>query len=216
MAVELDATAFKALSSKTRVELLKKLRDKPRSPTSLAHEMGLSVQAVDEHLRKLADAGLAEKRKHAKWTYYALTPAGQHLVAPSRQPVYVLLSIAFFLFMASTLTFMDAASATGAPAMADAARAANAVAEKPAAVPAPVNGVAESQAEPTQDLGAASDMAKQTQDAGAMDNAMAEFDGRAPLPQPSRELPWAGAFGFAGLSALVAAVVLWIRQNNRF
>lgn len=215
MAVELDAAAFKALSSKTRVELLKRLREKPRSPTSLSHETGLSVQAVDEHLRKLAAAGLAEKRKHAKWTYYALTPAGQHLVSPSRQPVYVLLSISFLLLAASALTFMDMAGASAEPG----ATALPAAGENP---PAAISIAQEAAALPAPALSTASDTTKIVPDArttdGASQTAESPASDGAPLEAvlPNRELPWAELFGFAGVAALVAALVLWVRQTNRF
>ncbi len=186
MDVHLDAAAFKALSSRTRVELLKKLRDKPRSPTSLAHGMGLSVQAVDEHLRKLAAAGLAEKRKHAKWTYYALTPAGLHLVQPNRQPVYVLLGVSLLLLLASGLTVMDGLESPTAPSF------------------QVVDAVVTSAPLSAKEL--------QAQDTGP---ALAAA---APSPESAvrAELPWAAFFGFAGVAALLAAIVLWMRQNNRF
>ncbi|MBI5225759.1 winged helix-turn-helix transcriptional regulator [Candidatus Micrarchaeota archaeon] len=105
MAVELDARAFKALSSPTRVELLKKLRHKPRSLTSLAYESKLSVQATDEHLHKLVTAGLVEKDKKSKWAYYQLTPAGASLVRTDRQPVYLMLAVSVMLLLAAAITW---------------------------------------------------------------------------------------------------------------
>ncbi len=120
MAVELDSRAFKALSSKTRVALLKKMGAKPRSLSSLAGEAGLSVQATDEHLRKLAGAGLVEKTKTAKWAYYHLTDSGRSLVQPNRQPIYLLMGASILLLLASALTIMQNSSfAATAPAFQD-------------------------------------------------------------------------------------------------
>lgn len=107
MAVQLDAQAFKALSSSTRVALLKKLGAKPRSLSSLAEEAGLSVQATDEHMHKLMQAGLVEKDKKSKWAYFRLTDSGRSLVSPDRQPVYLMLAVSMMLLLASAITWMQ-------------------------------------------------------------------------------------------------------------
>ncbi|MBI4361482.1 winged helix-turn-helix transcriptional regulator [Candidatus Micrarchaeota archaeon] len=186
MAVELDANAFKALSSERRVEILKALSKKPRSLTSLAHELKLSVQATDEHLRKLESAGLVQKSKHAKWTYYALDAKGAALLAPNRQPVYVLLSISILLLAAAGLTWLD-----GDRLVAYAAQ----------------TGVAESKAvaQDAEPLAAAAP-------AEASDARTAEIQAES-APTPSG-FPWAYALGFSGFAFLLAAVIAWHRQNQ--
>lgn len=105
MAVQLDSRAFKALSSPTRVNLLKKLGVKPRSLSSLAEEAGLSVQATDEHMHKLVQAGLVVKDKKSKWAYYQLTAAGRSLVQIDRQPVYLMLAVSMLLFLAAGIAY---------------------------------------------------------------------------------------------------------------
>jgi DNA-binding transcriptional ArsR family regulator len=204
MAVELDAAAFKALSSKTRVALLKKLKQKPRSLTSLAIESGLSVQAVDEHLRKLADAGLVEKRKHAKWSYYALSPSGLHLVQPNRQPVYVLLSISFFLLMASALTFVDQ-GITSKNNFLPMEKGPVLSAEMPGEPVLSASTVQE--VDEAMDEGGSSGIEKDVKEKAVSTN---KSTGEA------SELPWASIFGFAGIAVLLAAVVLWVKKTNRF
>lgn len=188
MAVELDTNAFKALSSKRRVDMLKALGKKPRSLTSLANEMGLSVQAADEHLRKLQAAGLVEKQKHAKWTYYSLNPKGAALLAPNRQPVYVLLSISILLLAAAGMTWLDASkTAYAGPAGADAKN-------------------VDQDAQPL----AAAQVAEQTN--GRLATAA---ESQAETEPPQSGFPWAYALGFSGFGFLLAAVVAWHRQNPR-
>ncbi|MBI2445057.1 helix-turn-helix domain-containing protein [Candidatus Micrarchaeota archaeon] len=125
MAVQLDAQAFKALSSPTRISLLKKLYVKPRSLSSLAEESGLSVQATDEHMHKLVKAGLVQKDKKNKWAYYHLTASGRSLVAPDRQPVYLMLAASMMLLLAAAITwnqagvFASSAQGSALPALAE-------------------------------------------------------------------------------------------------
>lgn len=198
MAVELDAKAFKALSSERRVDILKALAKKPRSLTSLSNELGLSVQATDEHLRKLESAGLVEKSKHAKWTYYALNAKGAALVAPNRQPVYVLLSISVLLLAAAGLSFMDQ----------------NAWGQSFAAQAAPEQ-QEEAVASESQPVSAA-----QTADARVLETAESSEAGvtesQAAPPEPQMPaFPWTYAFGFSGFGFLLAAVLVWHQQNQR-
>lgn len=105
--MELDPKTFKALGSGTRVSLLKKLRGKPRSLSTLAHELGLSVQSVHEQMEKLADAGLVQKTRRTKWAYYSLSNAGARLLAPSPTPVYLMLGVSVVLFFASAWTSLS-------------------------------------------------------------------------------------------------------------
>lgn len=106
MIVELDSKAFKVLSSDSRVALLKKVAEKPRSLSALAQEMGLTVQSTDEHLRKLQASGFVSKSRHSKWVYYEATDSGKQVVQPKPQAIYLMLSLSFFMFMAAFATLM--------------------------------------------------------------------------------------------------------------
>jgi len=210
MAVELDARAFKALSSPTRVSLLKKLAAKPRSLSSLAEEEGLSVQATDEHMHKLVQAGLVEKEKKSKWAYYRLTPAGRSLVAPDRQPVYLMLAVSVMLLLAAAITWPQA----NAPA---------AVGVKDAVAPQ----FTQSQPQDAQPLEASAKSAIITGDANASAPATADAGSpmepvltRAatePVQMPSAAEPakadWAALFGIGGLLAFLGAAYFWQKQR---
>ncbi|MBI5229376.1 winged helix-turn-helix transcriptional regulator [Candidatus Micrarchaeota archaeon] len=96
--ITLDKNAFKALASETRVEVLKRLDYRRMTQSELAHLMGLSVQAISEHLEKLEDAGLVVRKDEGrKWVYYELTDKGYALLHPERKNFWVLLGISLLM-----------------------------------------------------------------------------------------------------------------------
>ena len=82
--MELDKKAIRALSSDTRVDILKSLAKRRKTPAELSRELGLAGSTVVEHLKKLENSGLVRKeRTHRKWIYYELTSKGRNLVKPT-------------------------------------------------------------------------------------------------------------------------------------
>jgi DNA-binding transcriptional ArsR family regulator len=61
--MELDFKTVKALSSPTRIEILREVREKESTPTDLSDRVERSKSTVSSHLDKLQDAGLIEKEK---------------------------------------------------------------------------------------------------------------------------------------------------------
>ena len=57
---------FKALSSRTRIEMLKLLMNDSYHISGLAKELGISVPVVARHTRILKDAGLIKSKKYGK------------------------------------------------------------------------------------------------------------------------------------------------------
>jgi DNA-binding transcriptional ArsR family regulator len=53
---------FKALSSSTRIQIIKALIGKELHVSGLARELGISVPVVSRHVKLLEDAGLLQKR----------------------------------------------------------------------------------------------------------------------------------------------------------
>jgi len=69
-------SVFAALGDPTRNALLTALAERGSgSATSLAAHSHVSRQAVDRHLRVLANAGLVEPRRHGREVLYTLEPA---------------------------------------------------------------------------------------------------------------------------------------------
>lgn len=59
--MELDFQTVKALSSPTRVHILRSVLEKESTPTQLSNDLDKSKSTVSSHLRKLTSAGLLEK-----------------------------------------------------------------------------------------------------------------------------------------------------------
>ncbi len=79
--VSLSNTEFKALSSETRTQALKHLKERNHTLSELAKKLGMSAPTVKEHLDILANAGLVQLNDEGrKWKYYALTRKGKGVV----------------------------------------------------------------------------------------------------------------------------------------
>ena len=214
MVVQLDAHAFKALSSPTRVTLLKKLGVKPRSLTSLAEESGLSVQATDEHMHKLVGAGLVEKEKKAKRAYYRLSAAGRSLVQPDRQPVYLMLAVSFLLLLASGITWMQAPEPSELSAAYDASsESGQARAMDSGAASSEKSAISATDAnQPAFGTPPAAPGAAGTTEPQAAP-APSENTGKPNAGVQPASLPWTWVFAFGSVVCLAAAIVWWRRQG---
>ena len=67
---------LRALAEPHRQEMLKLVRDKPRSVTEIGEHFEISQQAVSQHLHVLADAGLVDVRREGKQRLYLVNPDG--------------------------------------------------------------------------------------------------------------------------------------------
>ena len=77
--VEFNADTFKALSSKTRLSLLKHLSQRRMTLSELSKDMGLHVSSVKEHLDVLENAGIIARHDEGyKWKYYSITSGAKH------------------------------------------------------------------------------------------------------------------------------------------
>jgi predicted transcriptional regulator len=90
----LDLKSFIALSSRSRISILKKLDVRCMTVTELSKTENLAKSTVHEHLEKLLDAGLIGKKEgNHKWTYYEITEKGIILLHPQeKNKILVLLS----------------------------------------------------------------------------------------------------------------------------
>lgn len=90
----LDLKSFIALSSRSRISILKKLDARCMTVTELSKTENLAKSTVHEHLEKLLDVGLVGKKEgNHKWTYYEITEKGIILLHPQeKNKILVLLS----------------------------------------------------------------------------------------------------------------------------
>jgi len=100
--MEIDRKTIKALAADTRLEILKSLSNRRKTPSELSKELKLAVSTVTEHLNKLEKAGLINRKDTGhKWIYYELTSKGSSLVKP-RYPVEFVLMLSLgliFIFL---------------------------------------------------------------------------------------------------------------------
>lgn len=91
----LDKDAFKALSSDTRVNILKALDERQMTVSELARVLDLHKATVFEHLERLQETKLVERwETDRKWVYYALTWRGRRILHPEKINIAILLSTA--------------------------------------------------------------------------------------------------------------------------
>lgn len=68
--------AFHALADPRRREILRLVRDQPRSVTEIAGQFDITQQAISLHLKVLRDAGLVAVHPHGQRRLYAVRPEG--------------------------------------------------------------------------------------------------------------------------------------------
>jgi DNA-binding transcriptional ArsR family regulator len=105
--VILDLDSFKALSSDTRVDILKALDGKNMGLNDLCRETQLTKATLHEHLNKLIQAGLIKKnqRDGHKWVYYKLSWKGSSLLHPENTRVMLLFTSTIIALAAAITGF---------------------------------------------------------------------------------------------------------------
>ena len=68
--------AFLALAEPRRRDILRLVRDQPRSVNEIAAQFDISQQAISQHLKVLRDAGLVAVRPQGQRRLYAVRPEG--------------------------------------------------------------------------------------------------------------------------------------------
>jgi DNA-binding transcriptional ArsR family regulator len=74
-AMSTDAV-LRALADPRRQEMLRLVRDQPRSVGEIASRFDITQQAVSQHLQVLKDAGLVAVRKDGQRRLYMIRPEG--------------------------------------------------------------------------------------------------------------------------------------------
>lgn len=75
VAMQADAI-LRALAEPRRQEMLRLVRDEPRSVGEIAEHFDITQQAVSQHLQVLKDAGLVAMRKDGQRRLYLVRPEG--------------------------------------------------------------------------------------------------------------------------------------------
>lgn len=92
----LDDALLKVLSSESRREILRLLRERRMTGAELATRLDLGKPAVAEHLKKLQEAELIERfdDPERRWVYYNLSARGRGILEPQRVRFYLVMAVA--------------------------------------------------------------------------------------------------------------------------
>jgi ArsR family transcriptional regulator len=63
---------FKALSSESRLKIVRLLKEHPQCVNVIAKRLGMTQSAVSQHLRILKEAGLIRGLKRGNWMHYEM------------------------------------------------------------------------------------------------------------------------------------------------
>ena len=106
--VQLSKNEFKALSSETRNQILKMLRERNFTLSELSRKTSLSAPTVKQHLNVLLDSGLIELNDEGrKWKYYSLSPKGRKIAVQGQTQFLIVLALSS-LALVSLLLIMYA------------------------------------------------------------------------------------------------------------
>lgn len=72
----MSSQALRALAEPRRLEMLRLVRDRPRSAGEIGGHFDITQQAVSQHLKVLAEAGLVTVQRSGKNRMYSLDAAG--------------------------------------------------------------------------------------------------------------------------------------------
>jgi len=90
--ITLTSTEFRALSSDTRVQIIKLLKERNYTLTELSKKLNLSPPTIKQHLDTLVKSEIIElKDEGRKWKYYELTRKGKSIVEPSHTNVLIVI-----------------------------------------------------------------------------------------------------------------------------
>ncbi len=107
--MEIDRKTLKALAADTRLDILKSLGKRRKTPSELSKELNLAPSTIIEHLNKLEEADLIKKEETGhKWIYYSLTKKGLSLVKPKVPTQFIIvLSLCFIVLFAGCLYYVN-------------------------------------------------------------------------------------------------------------
>ncbi|MEA2033821.1 MAG: ArsR family transcriptional regulator [Euryarchaeota archaeon] len=90
--ITLDKKALGALSSETKVNILKSLDVRRMTASELSRRLNLPKSTIYENLDRLVDTDLVKKNDNGnKWIYYELTEKGRRLLHPHEMTKIILL-----------------------------------------------------------------------------------------------------------------------------
>ncbi len=98
--ITLTKKSFDALSSDSRIRILKLLNERQMTLSELARKLHMSKSTVSQHIERLLEAELVVRKQRGKWVYYALSDAGRKILSSRVLRVKIIISIGTVLILA--------------------------------------------------------------------------------------------------------------------
>jgi len=110
-----DRDVLKVLAVDTRMDMLKQLAQRSKTPSELSQILGKSSSTIVEHLDAMMKVGLVRKIQQPgkKWIYYELTEKGVEILSNRPRRMMIILSLSLlvviggFLFILSNSRIID-------------------------------------------------------------------------------------------------------------
>ena len=94
-----NANTFRALSSPTRLRIIKSLNSRRKTQSELASELNMHVSTIKEHLDKLETANLVILQDEGnKWKYYSITSSAKNILFSTELSIVIPAGL-LFVFM---------------------------------------------------------------------------------------------------------------------
>lgn len=92
MEIRIGKEEFKALSSDTRISIIKMLNSRNFTLSELSAKLNMSSPTIKQHLETLVNSDLIEQKDEGrKWKYYSLTRKGKKIIEPEDSHIMILL-----------------------------------------------------------------------------------------------------------------------------
>jgi predicted transcriptional regulator len=117
--IRIGKEEFKALSSDTRIEIIKLLNERNYTLSEISAKLNMSSPTIKQHLETLVHSDLIEQKDEGrKWKYYCLTRKGKKMVEPeSETKVMILLGATIIGVIAIAYIIMSSGMFASGPAL---------------------------------------------------------------------------------------------------
>jgi len=108
--IRLSSNEFKALSSETRTNIIKLLKERNHTLTEISKKLRLAAPTIKQHLGVLLGAELVQELDEGrKWKYYCLTRKSKNIfVAETPINVFIVLAVSVFALVGMLYSFVSA------------------------------------------------------------------------------------------------------------
>lgn len=105
--VKISPGDFKALSSESRIRIIKFLRERNHTLSELSARLGIAAPSTKQHLERLLKTGIINQLDEGrKWKYYSLTGKGRNIAGAEENQAAILIVMGFATICLVGVLFM--------------------------------------------------------------------------------------------------------------